>query len=95
MIQIFKFTCLLLNEIKLEENRGLLTIRFYFTGQYQYSKKESFEHDAMTLTKKNNSYRRIDRSQEYESSQICMDILKRNLLKLFLPNRPNIARITY
>ena len=66
-----------------------------YAGQYQYSKKESVEHDATKPNNKKYNYRRINQSQDrtlYEGTQICMDILKRKLLKIFLPNAPKIAR---
>ena len=68
---------------------------FIYAGQYQYSKKESVEHDATKPSNKKNKYRRISSSQKhalYKGTQICMDILKRKLLKIFLPNAPKIAR---
>ena len=76
---------------------GIENVQYYtfiYAGQYQYSKKESVEHDATKPRKKKNNNRRISHSQDrgsYKRSQICMDILKRNLLKIFIPNAPKIA----
>ena len=67
-----------------------------YAGQYQYSNRESIEPDATKLSKEKNN--RISHSQEHASSeggQTCMDILKRRLLKLFLPNTPKITRAIY